>query len=82
MKIYSEDIGIEFGIKKFAMLAMKSGKRHFTVGMELPNQNKIRTFGEKESFKYLGIFEAYTIKQVEMKEKNKKEYLRRNRKSL
>ena len=52
------------------MLVMKSGKRHLTDGMELLNQDKIRTFGEKETYKYLGILEADTIKQVEMKEKN------------
>ena len=48
--------------------------------MELPNQDKIRTLGEKENCKYLGILEADNIKQVEMKEKIKKEYLRRTRK--
>ena len=37
-------------------------------GMELPNQEKIRTFGEKETYKYFGILEADTIKQGEMKE--------------
>ena len=41
--------------------------------MELPNQDKIRMLGKKETYKYLGIFEADTIKQVEMKEKIKKE---------
>ena len=53
-----------------------------TDGMELPNQDKIRTLGEKETFKYLGILEADTIKQEEMKEKVKNEYLRRTRKPL
>ena len=28
VRIYSQDIGIEFGIGKCAMLVMKSGKRH------------------------------------------------------
>ena len=50
--------------------------------MELPNQDNIRTLGEKETYKYLGILEADTIKQVERKEKFKKEYLRRTRKLL
>ena len=31
-------------------------------GMKLPNQDKIRTLGEKETHKYLGILEAVTIK--------------------
>ena len=38
--IYSEDIGMEFGIEKCAMLIMKSGKRQMTEGLELPNQEK------------------------------------------
>ena len=51
---------------------MKSSKRYLMVGMELANQDKIRTLGEKEIYKYLGILEADTIRQVEMKEKLRK----------
>ena len=80
VRIYSQDIGLEFGIEKCAMLVMKSGKRHMTDGIELPNRDKIRTLGENETYKYLGILEADTIKQVEMKDKIQKEYLRRTRK--
>ena len=65
---------MEFDLEKCAMLVMKSGKRHLTDGMELLNKEKIRTPGEKETYKYLGILEAGTIKQVKMKEKIKKEY--------
>ena len=32
-----------------------------TEGGELPNQEKIRMLGEKETFKYLGILEANAI---------------------
>ena len=32
---------MEFGIEKYAMLVMKSGKRHLTDGIKLPNQEKI-----------------------------------------
>ena len=38
VRIYSRDIGMEFGIEKCAMLVMKSGKRQQTDGMELPKQ--------------------------------------------
>ena len=55
---------MEFGIEKCAMLVMKSGNRHLTDGMELPNQGKIKTLTENETYKYLGILEADTIKQV------------------
>ena len=63
------------------MLVMKSGKRR-TDGMKLPNQDKIRMLREKETYNYLGILEPDTIKQAEMKEKIKNEYLRRTRKLI
>ena len=59
---------------------MQSDKRHLTDEMDLLNQDNIRTFREKETYKYLGILEADTIKQEEMKKKIIKEYLRRTRK--
>ena len=61
---------------------MKSGKRHLTDGIELPNQDKIRTLAENETYKYLVILEADTIKKAEMKNEIQKEYLRRTRKLL
>ena len=82
VRIYSQDVGIEFSIAKCAMLVMKSGKRHLTDGMKLPNQDKIRTLAENETYKYMGILKADTIKQVEMKNKIQKEYLRKTRKLL
>ena len=82
VRIYSQDIGMEFGIEKRPLLVMKSGKRHLTDGIELPNQDKIRKLAENETCKYLGILEADTIKQVEMENKIQKEYLRRTRKLL
>ena len=73
---------MEFGTEKFTLLVMKSGKRHLTDEIELPHQDKIRTLAENETNKYLGILEADTIKQVEMKNKIQKEYLRRTRKLI
>ena len=61
---------------------MNSGKRHLTGGIELPNQDKIKTLAENETYKYLGILDADTINQLEMKDKIQKEYLRRTRKLL
>ena len=46
-------------------------KRQIMEVTELPNMKRIRTHGEKENYKYLGILEADTIKQAEMKEKFK-----------
>ena len=73
---------MESGIEKYAILVMKSGKRRMTDGMEPPNHDKIRMLGENETYKYLGILEADTIKQGEMIDKIRKEYLRRTRKLL
>ena len=48
-------------------------------GMELPYHDRIRTLEENETYKYLAILEADTIKLVQM---ILKEYLRRTRKLL
>ena len=58
VRIYSQDVGMQFGIEKCAMLIMKSGKRHLTDGMELPNQDKIGTLAEKRNLQILGYLEG------------------------
>ena len=63
---------MEDGREKWAMLIMKSGKRETVEGIKVPNQESIRTLREKEKYMYLGILEADTIKQVEMKENIRK----------
>ena len=40
--------------------------------IELPNHDKIRTLEENETYKYLGILDADTIKLVQMKDKIRK----------
>ena len=44
--IYSQDIGMEFHLEKCAMLIMRSGKRQKIEGIDLRNQEKIRTLRE------------------------------------
>ena len=68
------------GIWHGKMRPVRNGKWQTTDRMELPNQDKIRTLAENETYKYLGILEADTIKQVEMKDKIQKECLGRTRK--
>ena len=51
---------------------MRSGKWQITEGIELLNQERNKPLGEKETYKYLEIFEVGTIKQVQMKDKTKK----------
>ena len=52
---------------------MKYGKQYTTDGTELQNQDQIRTLGENDAYKYLGILEGDTIKQMQMKKEKKKE---------
>ena len=40
VRIYCQDVMMEFGIEKWAMLVMKSGKRHYTDRMKQPNEEK------------------------------------------
>ena len=53
---------MELCIEKCFMLITKRGKCQLTEGIELQNQERIRTFGEKKNYKYLGMLEASTIK--------------------
>ena len=53
---------MEFGIEKCATLILKRGKREIMEEIELSSQEIIRTFGETENYKYLGILETDTVK--------------------
>ena len=64
------------------MLVMKRSKRYLKLGVKQSNQVVFRTLGEKETYKYFGIWASDTIKQVQMKEKITKVYLRRTGKLL
>ena len=79
---FSEDVGIEFGIEKCAMLVMEKGKMVKSVGIELPNGKVITSLQEGESYKYLGILEADKFLKEKMKLSVSKEYIRRLRKVL
>ena len=62
IRIYSQNIGMEFGIEKCVMLLMKKG-RHYQIRIAS------ECLGGKENYKSLGILEADAIKQIVMKEK-------------
>ena len=72
--VFSEDIGMEFGIENCAMLVMEKGKIVKSVGIELPDGKVIKSLQKGESYKYLGILEADKFLNVS------KEYIRRLRK--
>ena len=73
---------MEFGIKKACNACNEKRQTAANWWNRTTKQNKIKTLAENETNKYIGIFEADAIKQVEMKENTQKEYLRRNSKLL
>ena len=82
VRIFSEDIKMEFGISKCAMLSMKRGKYNESHGIVLPGGDKIEEVDMNEGYKYLGILEADQIRETSMKNNITKEYFRRIRKIL
>ena len=58
VRIFSEDIGMDFGIEKCAMLVTEKGKILKSVGKELPDGKVIKLLQKGESYKSLGILEA------------------------
>ena len=82
IRIFSKDIGMEFGIEKCAMLVIEKGKIVKSVGIELPNGEVIKPLREGENHKYLGILKAERFLGEEMKLKVSKEYFRRLKKVL
>ena len=82
VRIFSEDIGMEFGIEKCAMLVMEKGKIVKSVGTELPDGKVIKSLQEGESYKYSGILEADKFLEEKMKLNVSKEYIKRLRKVL
>ena len=82
VRVFSEDIGIEFGIEKCAMLVMERGKIVKSVCIEMPDGKVIKSLQEGESYKYLEILEADKFLEEKMKLNVSKEYIRRLRKVL
>ncbi|CAB3978867.1 Hypothetical predicted protein [Paramuricea clavata] len=66
--IVSKDIGMEFGIKKCGMLVMKRGKIVECNGIQLPDEETIKSVKE-DGYKYLGILELDKVMEGEMKRK-------------
>ena len=82
VRIPSEDIQMQFGINKCAILIMKRGKYVHSEGIKLPDDKKIKEVEINKGYMYLGILEADGIKDGDMKEKIVKGYYRRIRKIL
>ena len=81
VRIFSDDVGMVFGLDKCAMLVLKRRKMIRTEGIELPDRKRMREVNLAE-YKYLGVLQLDSIINREMKEKVKSEYIRRVKKLL
>lgn len=76
VKSYSDDIKMEFGLSKCAVLSVKKGQRLPTDGLVLPSGEMMKDVDE-EGYKYLGVLQKDSLMCTEMKTKVKSEYFRR-----
>ena len=73
IRIYSQDIGMEFRMEKCALFIMKSEKGEATKGIKQPTQERIRTLGEKGKLQVLGnIGSGHNQTSRNERKKNKK----------
>ena len=82
VRIFSDDISMEFGIDICATLVLKRGKITKFDRISLPDGRVMKALIEGAGYKYLGTLQADQIQYTQMKEKVKTEYLRRVRKVL
>ena len=77
--VVREDIRMEFGIEKRAIIVKKRGKLVTTEGIAIPGERLIRAMneGDVDAYKYLGVLEGEEIKHTEMKRRIEKEHFRR-----
>ncbi len=67
VRIFSNDIGMQFGLEKFASMTMKRGKRVHSDDIVLPDGAQMRALGEEESYRYLGVLESNQVLHEESK---------------
>ena len=54
MRIFSDDVGMVFGLVKCAVLVLKGGKMFRTKRIELPDGKRIKEVN-LDGYKYLGV---------------------------
>ena len=79
VKMFSDNIGMSFGLDESAKATFKRGKLTETISAELDRNTVIKDLEEEEVYKYLGIDESNGIQHSAMKQKIRKEFYRRIR---
>ena len=82
VRVFSNDICMQFGVSKCGVLVMKRGKMSKCKGIEIPSGELIKEIDTEGGYKYLGVLEADAIKDKKIKDNLKREYIRRVRNIL
>ena len=75
--MFSDDVGLTFGLDKCAKLMVSRGKASQTGDVQLEPDSTIHESNVGESYKYLGIFESEGLDCNASKELIIQKYLRR-----
>ena len=70
VQILGEDIGMEFGLKKFGILVLWKGKLISEEGIHLPN-NRLMKGVTEEGYTYIRILELDRIREIDREYKRK-----------
>jgi hypothetical protein len=79
VKIFSDDIYMEFGLEKCAKITFKKGKLIHSQNLVIDINREIQELEQGKMYKYSGIEESEGIQHQQMKERLKQEYRRRLR---
>ena len=77
---FSKDIGMEFGLDKCAKCTIKKGKKTKGEDIEIANGQFIEELENDATYTYLGIEENAALEHKKLREKARKEYIRRVKK--
>ena len=77
VKGFSDDIDMEFGLSNCAKATFKRGKLEKSDHVRLDEETMIKDLEQEKVYKYLGIDESGGIQHATVKQKLKKELVRR-----
>ena len=79
VKEFSDDIGMDFGLSKCAKTTLKRGKLEKSDHVRTDEETTFKDLEQEKVYNYLGVDESSGIQHVIMKQKLKKELVRRTR---
>ena len=81
VRVFRDDLPMEFGLKKCGLVVMKRSKVVKYDGVNLPDGHRMKSV-EEDGYKYLGILEYNEVLHAEMKIRLQNEYYHRLKRIL